>query len=59
KDGAYETPSAAGELSFRYIVIDNIPPANGRIATNNGNGYNIDELKQMSYSEVALLLGVH
>ena len=58
KDGAYETPSATGDISFRFILIDNIQPANGYIATYNGVKYSMDELKLMNYNDVATILGI-
>ena len=58
KDGDYATPIVNDDVSFRYILINNAPPANGRIITNNGVEYNLDELKLMSYSEVITILGI-
>ncbi len=56
--GVFETPTVNSNISFRYILIENAPPANGRIATGSAAGFNMDDLKLMSYEDVAIILGI-
>ncbi|MBD0284766.1 MAG: hypothetical protein ICV79_04995 [Flavisolibacter sp.] len=56
--GTYVAPSANNEVSFRYILINHIPPTNGRIITDSGLEYNLYDLKAMNYSEVVAILGI-
>jgi len=57
-DGTYTTPTANDNVSFRYILLKNVPPANARIATGSVAGYNLEELKRMDYDSITSLLGI-
>ncbi len=58
REGTYVTPSSNRDISFRYILIDNIPTTHGRFITSNGMEYSLTDLRLMSYTEVAFLLGI-
>jgi hypothetical protein len=57
-DGTYTAPTANSAVSFRYILLKNVPPANARIATGSMAGHNLDELKRMDYDAITALLGI-
>ncbi len=57
-NGVLETPGVNNTVSFRYILIDNAPPANARIATGSAAGFNMEALKSLDYSDLAILLGI-
>ncbi len=57
-NGVSATATVDDNISFRYILIGNMPSASSRIATNNGIEFSFDELKLMSYNEVATILGI-
>jgi len=57
-NGVFEMPSVSNDVSFRYIFFENAPPANARIATGSAAGLNMDDLKSMTYQDVAMLLGI-
>lgn len=56
--GVFETPTVNSNISFRYILLENAPPANARIATGSAAGFNMDDLKAMSYQDLAIILGI-
>lgn len=57
-NGTYTTPTMNNDVSFRYILFKNVPPANARITTGSMAGYNLDELKRMDYDALVYLLGI-
>jgi len=56
--GVFETPTISNDVSFRYIFLENAPPANARIATGSAAGFTMDDLKAMTYHEVAIILSI-
>ncbi len=57
-NGVFETPTVSNNISFRYIYLENVPPANGRINTGAATGLNMEDLKAMSYQDVVILLSI-
>ena len=51
------TPVVNDEVSFRYILLQNLPRDNDRVEVN-GNLYHIEHLKHMSYDEIAAVFGI-
>ncbi len=56
--GPNTTPTINGNVSFHYILIDNMSTANGGIIDYNGVHYSIEDLKGMSYADVTAILGI-
>jgi hypothetical protein len=57
-NGAFEMPSVNNNISFRYVLLENAPPANARIATGSAAGFSIEDLRAMTYQDVAIILGL-
>lgn len=57
-NGVFEIPTVSTDVSFRYIFLENAPPANARIATGSAAGFNMDDLRSMTYQDVAILLAI-
>ncbi|HVE60624.1 MAG TPA: hypothetical protein VNA26_02315 [Chitinophagaceae bacterium] len=57
-NGVFEAPTVSNDVSFRYVFLENAPPANARIATGSAAGFNMDDLRSMTYEEVAIILGI-
>ncbi len=57
-NGVFEMPYISNNVSFRYIFLENAPPANARIATGSAAGFSVDDLKAMPYADVCILLSI-
>ena len=55
--GNYEMPET-GTMQFRYILIEQPYPGNGRMDTQGGPQYTMAELRNMSYYEAISALGI-